>query len=223
MRALRLLVSLMAVCGAAVAAPAASGEVECQGIDNCTTVKGPWVAVQGKTQPDQFQAFWTGVCPAPDLSAGSDWASSTPFGLEVYLLQASRSPIYGEDNSEIFVAENNNAQARSFQPLLGCVPDAAAPPRAAGAVRLARRISSHRLEARSRAAFMHRCRRGERVMSSGSAVGFFEERPPSARDLLGLSVRHRERGRGARVEVETGPRAGDDERVQLQVSLICRG
>jgi hypothetical protein len=65
------------------------------------------------------------------------------------------------------------------------------------------------------------CRRGERLMRSGSGVGFFTRRPPSDRVVAALAHRHRRTGRITRT-VATGPAGvGDDERVELHVVVQC--
>jgi hypothetical protein len=221
-RLLRPLIPLVLLgCVAAAAAPA-SAEVECEGIDNCTTQQGPWIAVPVKTAPDSWQAAWTGQCTGDAQIAGSDWNSANPNSLDIFVEQTTKDPIYDESDLLLLVAANRGTTARSFQPLLGCIPAQAASGRAAAGRNAVLRVSAHRLSPGDRVAFTHRCRRGERLMKSGSSVGFFQKRPPSGRELAGLEVRHRQRGGRARVEVRTGPRAGDDERVELQVNLHCR-
>jgi hypothetical protein len=65
------------------------------------------------------------------------------------------------------------------------------------------------------------CARGERLVRSGSGVGFYTRRPPSDRVVEALEHHHRRSGRITRTSV-TGPRGvGDDERVELRISALC--
>jgi hypothetical protein len=70
--------------------------------------------------------------------------------------------------------------------------------------------------------FSHRCRPGERFVHSASGVGFFKDQPPSARELRDVKIDHRERHGRAVVRGTTGRRAGDNERVALQIHVTCR-
>jgi hypothetical protein len=55
-----------------------------------------------------------------------------------------------------------------------------------------------------------------------TGVGFFERRPPTARELRQLDVRDELRRGTVRVRVRTGKLIGDDERVRLQIHAVCR-
>jgi hypothetical protein len=236
--------AVVACCMAAalVAAPAASAKVECQGVANCTTVAGPWVAVTKPTDPTDYGAMWTGFCPTESMVAGTDWAVPDPTHagyLDVYIEQASGAPIYGI-NGLSFIALNRTAKPLTFQPLIGCQPFDSAAARASTAgrsrsktvgctltdPRCAReqRVAVHDLRPGRVFTFTHRCRKGERLVRGGSGVGFFEKRPPSRRELAEVEVSRRER-RGARgrmtVRIRTGAHVGDDERVQAQVHTFC--
>ena len=70
--------------------------------------------------------------------------------------------------------------------------------------------------------YSHVCRRGERLVRGSAGVGFFERRPPTARELRQLDVRHGLRRGRVRVRVRTGKLVGDDERVELQIHAVCR-
>jgi hypothetical protein len=205
-RLLRPLIPLVLLgCVAAAAAPA-SAEVECEGIDNCTTQQGPWIAVPVKTAPDSWQAAWTGQCTGDAQIAGSDWNSANPNSLDIFVEQTTKDPIYDESDLLLLVAANRGTTARSFQPLLGCIPAQAASGRAAAGRNAVLRVSAHRLSPGDRVAFTHRCRRGERLMKSGSSVGFFQRglRPgassPGSRSGTGSAAAGRAwrsgRGRG---------------------------
>jgi hypothetical protein len=70
--------------------------------------------------------------------------------------------------------------------------------------------------------FRHGCRRGQRYLHYTWGVGFDKDQPPSACELRDVRVQHRERRDRAIVKVTTGRRAGDDERVALQIHVHGR-
>jgi hypothetical protein len=219
---LLLVVSSLAAWG--VVAGTAAAAVECEDIANCTSVPNtPWVAVAPKQEPDDYGATWTVNCPAGSQAVGSDWnAAGNQNNLSVYVQQGSGVLVYGLLPSEYFLAVNHTPRKVSFQPLVGCQPINAASAGAAGFGGVVRRVVSHRLRPSRIATFTHSCRAGERLVHSGSGVGFFQRRPPSRRELRDVTVSREQGRRLIAVRVKTGPRVGDDERVRLQIHATCR-
>jgi hypothetical protein len=218
------------------AVPAARASVECQGVADCTTVTGPWVAVTVPSDPTDYGAMWTGFCPTPSQVEGTDWATPVEAHahyLDVYIEQASDNPIYGI-NGLSFIALNRVPKPESFQPLLGCGSGVAAA-RASGVPnaktvgcsitdpRCARehRVAVHALAASHSYKFTHRCRKGERLVKAGAGVGFFTKRAPSRRELGELKVSRTVRRGRATYRVRTGRHVGDNEKVQAQVHTFC--
>jgi hypothetical protein len=113
-----------------------------------------------------------------------------------------------------------------FKPGIGCLPKGAT----AGASALRQpppvnRFRWHVRKTRIRPGADVRlrlgCARGERLVRSGSGVGFYTLRPPSKRVVEALAHRHRRSGRITRTSV-TGVRGvGDNERVELRISVLC--
>jgi hypothetical protein len=65
------------------------------------------------------------------------------------------------------------------------------------------------------------CGRGERLAHSGSGVAFHTPDPPSAAIVRALEHRHRRNGSVTRTHVVGPPGVGDDERVELRVTVLC--
>ena len=72
MTACRGLFLLLVSCVALAVAPAASAEVECDGIPRCTTATGPWVSVPTIDDPWDV-VIWDVRCTGDASAAGSDW------------------------------------------------------------------------------------------------------------------------------------------------------
>jgi hypothetical protein len=222
------LVTLLVVAG--VTAPPAAAEVECQfqdgtPIPGCTSSEGPWVSVPKETVANTYGAIWTASCPTGSDMVGTDWNAPTFTQmslLHIYIRQASNQGIYGLVSGTDFLAVNGHTEALSFQPLLGCTANNAARARSSGFSRATQRTVTHNLRPSRMVTFRHRCRRAEQLAHSASAVGFFKEQPPSARELRDVKIVHRQRRGRAIVQVTTGRRAGDNERVALQVHVTCR-
>jgi hypothetical protein len=223
MTARRGLFLLLVTCAALVAAPGASASVECDGVPDCRSVEGPWVAVPSLDDASDV-VIWDVRCPNGTSLAGSDWvADSTRAGLAVAAEQFPDLELYsGVDLA--FIGLNQTRTARTFQPLIGCQNSAGSTRAvAAGAPNgPTRRIVTRTVRPERRAVYRHRCPGGERLVRSGSGVGFFEDDSPTARELADLEVTRTQRNGRVRVRVETGDLVGDDERVRIQIHAICR-
>lgn len=227
MRMLLRLLPLLVVLG--VVAPPAAAQVECQDmnglqISGCISTDGPWVSAPPRTGDNQYAGVWEVDCQPNQALVGTDW--TTPSFLQlgdllVYIQQFGAQRLFGDAPGALFLAVNPKTAARSFMPSIGCLPSSAtAGARAAGF--RAPRTFTHNLRPGREATHRHRCRRGERLVHSTTGVGFFKEQPPSARELRDVEVDHRQRRGRAIVTVTTGRRAGDNERVALQIHVTCR-
>jgi hypothetical protein len=83
-------------------------------------------------------------------------------------------------------------------------------------------VATHKLGPNKTRSFTHHCNAGERLLRSGTGVGFFKPQPASARELHDLDVKREERGGRIHVTVRTGSTVGDDEKVRLQIHALCR-
>jgi hypothetical protein len=214
-------VASVCVLGALALPSSSAAEVECVGIQNCTTVTGPWVAVPPQQQLDEFDVTWGMVCPPGFSLQGSDWTAPNRFNFIVFLEQLSGFTIFGQQAGVKFIAANVTSGPLSLRTMVGCRPTSSARAAQSEGGRTTR-IVTRRLQAGRVHRFGHGCRRGERLLASGHGVGFFQDSPPSARELRQLSSTRRERRGRVRVRVNTGPRVGDDERVEVQIHAVCR-
>ena len=117
----------------------------------------------------------------------------------------------------LFVAINRSATAASFRPRIGCVRQPGGAAARGGGTRVRTRELALGPSRTVRAT--HRCRRGERLVRGTAGVLFHRDRPPAARELRDVDVRHHRGKTRVRARVRTG---GDRERVTLQVHAVCR-
>jgi hypothetical protein len=218
-------------------APAAAdvpGGVECFNVPNCQIYpdlsnSGVWVEVPVKGQ-EQFgpgwQEAWQMTClgtePAVD---GTSWAfpAGDEGDVNVYIFQDFGVPLYGFDSTTFFRAENETSVPQSYEPIIGCGPQASFPAaQAAAGTTLTRRVKTVSIHPSNDAVYRHRCHAGEHLVSAGSGVAFLKKNPPSARELRDLHVSHSISHGRLRVRVRTGPTVGDNEKVQLQIHALCR-
>ena len=186
----------------------------CVGFTACTTVLGPWV-----TSPAGGGDAWEVACPTGRYAEGAD-AVFDDYAARWVGAQTNSNIGPGLNDLLTFGAFPGQPQIK-YRPGVGCLASGAT----VGAAGLARRIRTVVKRVRVRPGVELRvrlaCRRGERLMHSGSGVGFFTRRPPSDRVVAALAHRHRRSGRFTRT-VATGPAGvGDDERVELHVVLQC--
>jgi hypothetical protein len=118
-----------------------------------------------------------------------------------------------------------NAVEHHLPAVVGCSPSNAtvAPARLVpgAATRMLRYVRTRRVRAGEAVRVRLGCRRGTRLVYSGSGVAFFTERPPSRRIVRSLRHRHRRSGSVSRTFVAAPRSVGDDERVEVQVSALC--
>ena len=198
----------------------------CQVFVPCTPAVGPWV-----TSPSDSGLVYFVACP-DGQAVGADAVfpgANYPVGVGT-----------GPGDESTFGAFAAPVSV-TYQPAVGCLPSGAcltygpaagcSPPGATLASR--RQAASLRRPYRTRVRTVRirpgaevrvrlGCARGRRLLHSGSAVAFFTRRPPSPRVVEALEHRHRRTGRVTRTRVAAPPGVGDDERVELQVSAICR-
>ncbi len=192
----------------------------CAAFTPCTTVLGPWV-----TAPANGGDAWDVSCPAGRYAEGAD-AVFDDYAVRGVGAQTNSGLGPGFGDQLTFGAFPGQPQIK-YRPGVGCLAKGATAGQAAfqRAAGLARRIRTlvKRIRIRPGADLRVRlaCTRGERLMHSGSGVGFFTRRPPSDRVVAALAHRHRRTGRITRT-VATGPAGvGDDERVELHVIVQC--
>jgi hypothetical protein len=227
----RLLLLAAAGAGALALAPAGSAATrECDGLDVCIPVAGPWVVLPTSTSFPRQRVEWRVTCPAGHVAGGLD-AELTERAIDVGFLGRLGSPInpgITTTRSVVFYASYVGATARapSFRPRVGCMPSAGGGERVPTASNVfrpgaptVRRVRVERVRPGSRVVASS-CRAGETLVGASHAFGFFTRRPPTA-SLVG-SVSGRRSVSGSRVAVAV---RGDAElggvRAVVQVHAIC--
>lgn len=227
-------VLFLALLGAAVYSPGASAGTECEGLQSCVRVVGPWVQVPVRSTPTYYRLS----CPASAPTVGGLDADLAGGGVNVTFLGELGGPVgpgVTTKRSIVFVARATRGRIATFRPRLGCIPGAGGGGRArtsfeptrwlaavnavAPASRSTWRVTSARVRTPGQTARVS-CRPAERLLSFGSAIVFRRVRPPTAAQLA--SVRTAARRQGARAVVATAvgtPPAG--VRVELQVQAVC--
>lgn len=155
---------------------------ECQGLQRCVPVRGPWVVVtRAETQYEL-------TCPKGYIVGGTD-AELTDRSIDLSFLAKSGSPVApGNSTSRtvVFVARlTGSAGVATFRPHAGCVPSAGGGRRTPTAYTgivppgspTVRRTKTVRVTTARRIGVA--CELGERLVGTNVARGFATESPPS--------------------------------------------
>lgn len=215
--------------GLTLAAPAGSAN-ECDGLQVCVSVVGPWVVTPGTGGTARANTAYQMSCPRRHIVAGVD-AELSIRDLDVMFLGRLGSPVNPGITTRrevTFLGTNvgRSSSPATFKPYIGCMPSAGGGPRiptAAGAFPpgepTTRRVTTTRVHAGS-ATVSARCRRGERLVGSSHAFGFRTTNPPSA--SLAASVSGTRVVREGRVLVRVrGDAELDEVPAVVQVHALC--
>ena len=233
MRAVRgLLVSVVAVAAIAAAAPAGAAN-ECDGLQICVSVPGPWVVVPATTGSSRQQVAYQLDCPKGHVVGGLD-ARLSVRPIDVSFLGKLGSPVnpgITTSRSAVFVATyvGRSDRAPTFKPFLGCMPMAGGGsrvPTSVGSSRafqpgqpVTRRVRTVRIRPGS-TTVVTQCAAGERVVGGSHAFGFATRTPPSESLVSSVSGSQSVADRTVSVRVR-----GDAElagvRVFVQVHALC--
>jgi hypothetical protein len=223
----------LAAAVAGVVAPDGRATRECDGLDVCIRVPGPWVAIPAPSRGVRAPSVaYQLSCPPRSVVGGLD-AVRVDRTIDIVFLGALGSPVnpgITTGRSVVFVATYTGPARRTtaFQPLLGCIPTsggggrgttavaAAAPPRPA-----VRRVGTFRLGTRAARSGSVACGRRERLLASSHAVAFRTRSAPSESVLAGVSVNRRERA--GRVVATARRRAlvPTSARAEVQLHALC--
>jgi hypothetical protein len=226
-RAVPILAAALAVL--AVGAGDAGATGECDGLDVCISVAGPWVAVPAPAGPARLQRVeYQLSCPRGTIAGGLD----AVFGdrtLDVVFLGALGSPVnpgITTSRSVVFVATHTRRAPTHFRPLLGCIPTSGGGRETTGVAAPApqppvRRVRTVALRADAVQTVVVRCGAGERLVSSSHAIGFRTQSAPTARVLTAVSVTRRERADRVEVRARRGLAVPVRTRVEVQVHALC--
>ena len=233
MRAVRVLwVSAVAVAAIAVASPAGAAN-ECDGLQICVSVPGPWVAVPSATRSSRQRVEYQLDCPKGYVVGGLD-ARLSVRPIEVSFVGKLGSPVnpgISTTRSAVFVGTyvGRSDRAPTFKPFIGCMPLAGGGSRVPTSVGSAqafqpgqpvtRRVSTIRVRPGS-TTVVQRCSSGERVVGGSYAFGFATRTPPSPSLVSSVSGSQSLAARSVSVRVR-----GDAElagaRVFVQVHALC--
>jgi hypothetical protein len=215
-----------------VGAPSSRAADECNGLQVCIPIAGPWVEIPAPTGLSE-EADWKLVCPQGIIGGVDARASEKAVSVEFPgLLGSPVNPGITTGGSLVFrgTYAGRVHRATSYQPYLGCIPQkgggartrtsfervAAVKPGSSITVRIATLpVLPGRL---ARAAL--RCKPGERLLASGASVGLYTDDPPTAHELAEVHVIRVRRGPRILVSATRRDLAGD-VRVELQVQATC--
>lgn len=223
----RVLLVLAVAAGAGALASPATATRECDGLDVCIRVPGPWVAVPAPTRAATSVAYQLS-CPRGSIVGGLD--AVRPRSLDVMFLGALGSPVnpgITTQRSVVFVATSGARSVSAFRPLLGCIPTSGGGGRrttSVGAVAprpaVVRRVRTFRLTGPMRRATL-RCARGERLLSSSYAVAFRTRAAPRAAVLAGVRVSLRPRSDRLTMTARRSVAVPVSARAEVQVHAVC--
>ena len=231
-RVAQILVVAATLAAALTVAAPAGGARECDGLQVCVPVKGPWVVVPGGGGAERAKVEWQLTCPREHVVGGLDAVLSVR-AIEVSFYGRLGSPVnpgITTGRAVTFVGSNvtRSARAATFQPYIGCMPAAGGGsriPTAVGAVPAGepttRRVTTARVRPGTSTVAV-RCVGGERLVGASHAFGFRTRSAPSA--SLAASVSGTRSVRDGRVVVRV---SGDAElegvRAVVQVHAVCAG
>jgi hypothetical protein len=227
--ALALLIGVMALVGASAATAATH---ECDGLQICVPIAGPWVVVPTTGVPRERVEYQLD-CPPGYVVGGLD-AELSNREIDITFSGTLGSPVnpgITTQRSAVFTAVYTGAgpSAASVRPHVGCIPASG------GGGRLPTASSpvfrpGHPTTRRVRMALLRpgatrvtqTCASGERLLGGSHAVGFFTQRPPAAGLIAGVHTTAAISGtRVSVVARSSGAVAG--VRAVLQVSALCAG
>jgi hypothetical protein len=220
------------VAALATAVPAA-GANECDGLQVCVPVAGPWVVVPAATGSSRPRVEWQVTCPRNHIAGGLD-AQLSQRAIDVGFLGMLGSPVnpgVSTARSVVFTGMfvGETPRAPTFKPFVGCIPATGGGGRVPTSVGTAavfppgrptiRRVKTVRVRPGT-TTVQQGCLAGERLVSASHAFAFETRQPPS-RSLVS-SVSGRRSVSGGRVVVRV---QGDAEiggvRALVQVHAVC--
>ena len=225
---------LLALATLAAGVFAAEGHAtrECDGLEVCIRVPGPWVAIPAPSRAARAPSVTYQLsCPRGSVAGGLD-ARLGDRAIDVVFLGGLGSPVNpGITTSRhvVFVATYAGLprQPTAFQPLLGCIPTSGGGGRRTTAVGprapvspLTRRVRMVRFGSTATRSASVSCTARERLLGSSYAVAFRTRSEPSASVLAGVRVTRTERGRRVVVTARRGF-AGVASRPEVQVHALC--
>ncbi len=229
-RSLRIVALVATLAAAAVAATPAVSANECDGLQVCVPVAGPWVSLSSSGGTSRPGVAWQLTCPRGYIVGGLD-AELTHRAIDVSFLGRLGSPVnpgITTARAVTFVGTYVGASsgARSFKPYIGCMPTSGGGTRVPTSVSVfppgqpvTRRVKSVRVRPGS-ATVTQSCRAGERLVGASHAFGFFTRTPPSASLMSSVTGSSTVSGGTVRVNVRGDAELGG-VRAVIQVHALC--
>jgi hypothetical protein len=227
---MKRLLLVLALCGFALTASgSALATNECDGLDVCISVPGPWVVVPGSPSGRLSTVEYQMTCPRGSIVGGLD-ALLGHGGLDVRFLGKLGSPVnpgISTERAVVLVATQARRAPTVFRPLLGCIPTSGGGGRTttrAGAVPArppVRLVRSLRVRTGQTARLSVACRSGERLVGSSHAVTFRGNPKPAQASLAAVRVVRREQGNTVRVTATRSAAVPARARVDIQVHAVC--
>jgi hypothetical protein len=226
----RMLVVAAISAAALVAAVPASAANECDGLQICVSVPGPWVVVPASTSTSRTPVEYQLTCPRGHIVGGLD-ARLSVRAIDVQFLAKLGSPVnpgISTNRSAVFRATyvGTSDRAPTFKPFIGCMPASgggARVPTSLTAFRpgqpVTRRVKTVRVRPGT-TTVVQRCAGGERLVGGSHAFAFDTRNPPSASLVSSVSGSEVIGSSGVVVRVR-----GDAElagaRALVQVHALC--
>ena len=229
-RSVRIASLLATLAAALVATTPAGGANECDGLQVCVPIAGPWVSLPSSAGAQRPDVAWQLTCPRGYIVGGLD-AELTHRTIDVSFLGMLGSPVnpgITTSRSATFVGTYVGAASgsRSFKPYIGCMPTSGGGTRVPTSVSVfppgqpvTRRVKSVRVRPGS-ATVTQSCSAGERLVGASHAFGFFTRTPPSASLVSSVTGSRTVRGRTVRVSVRGDAELGG-VRAVIQVHALC--
>jgi hypothetical protein len=229
-RRLVLVAFLASIVAVALASNASAATHECDGLQVCVPVAGPWVVVPVATLVPRPRVEFQLSCPAGHVVGGIDVEVSDA-AIDIAFLGKSGSPVnpgISTARAAVFVATyaGASAPAPSFRPHVGCIPGGGGDrvPTARVAVfpvgaPTVRRVTNARLVPDRVSTISRRCLPSEQLVSGSHAIGFFTAQPPSAVLVATVRARLLVRRDAAIARVRAG--ALGTVRAIVQVGAVC--
>ena len=227
---MRRLLLLAVVAAAALAAAGTAGATrECNGLQVCVPVAGPWVLAPGRAETQ-----WQLACPKKFIVGGLD-AELTNRALDLAFRATLGSPVnpgVSTSTAAVFLGRlvAGRDPAASFRPHIGCIPSSGGGPRIPSAHHpvypparpTVLRASALAVRPGTTRRVTRTCRAGERLIRSTHAIGFYTKQPPSR--TLARAVRvERQTVHGRSTVTIHGGAVVRSVRAVVQLDLLCAG
>jgi hypothetical protein len=226
-----LLLGVFAALAGATSASAATRE--CNGLQICVPIAGPWVVVPVAVRTVPIVQYQLD-CPRGYIVGGLD-AELTTREIDVSFAGSLGSPVnpgITTGRSAVFSARHvgeDRAARPTFRPHIGCIPTSGGGGRTPTSVSSTvppghptiRRVKNLLIQPgtwRTRQA----CAAGERLISASYAIGFYTTAPPTAIQIAAVRGQLAVRGQAATVTLRAG-RLTASVRTALQIGVDCAG